>query len=188
MRNYSCLKKNIFKVNEFSLVPIREQDKFTIMKMRNEQTYHLRQNKQLTIEEQNNYFSNIISKLFQAEQPNQILFSFLKDNECVGYGGLVHINWIDKNAEISFIMKTKLEEKKFHFYWTIYLSLIEMVAFNQLQFCEINTYAYDLRPKLYCALEDSGYIKKNQSNSNLILDNKPIKIIVHSKKNINENN
>jgi hypothetical protein len=33
-----------------------------------------------------------------------LLFSFLKNGECIGYGGLVHINWIDQNAEISFMI------------------------------------------------------------------------------------
>ena len=66
--------------------------------------------KKLTVEDQDAYFENIISTLFDQEQPKQILFSFLKDNKFIGYGGLVHINWIDKNAEISFLMNTE-EEK-----------------------------------------------------------------------------
>ena len=77
MRNYNCLKRNIFESNGFSLVPIRGQDKYMIMQMRNEQIYHLRQNKLITAQDQINYFSNVVSKLFDNEQPNQILFSFL---------------------------------------------------------------------------------------------------------------
>jgi hypothetical protein len=49
-------------------------------------------------------------KLFQLQKPNQILFSFLEENKCIGYGGLVHINWNDINGEISFIIDTKLEK------------------------------------------------------------------------------
>ena len=53
------------------------------------------------------------SKLFETDQPYQILFSFLKNNEFIGYGGLVHINWEEKKAEISFLLNTKINEKLF---------------------------------------------------------------------------
>jgi len=113
MIKYKCLNQNEFNFNEYKIVPIRFEDRLDIMKWRNEQIYHLRQVKPLTIDDQNNYFNNVISKLFEQEKPNQLLFSFLKNDVCIGYGGLVHINWIDKNAEISFIMNTELEEDYF---------------------------------------------------------------------------
>ena len=77
----------------------------------NEQIFHLRQFEPLTKIKQDLYFTNIVSKLFKEEQPNQILFSFLKNGECIGYGGLVHINWIDRHAEISFIINTILDNE-----------------------------------------------------------------------------
>ena len=75
--------------------------------------YHLRQDKPLTEEDQEAYFLNVVAKLFEQERPNQLLFSFLDGDKCIGYGGLVHINWIDKNAEISFIMNTSLEKSPY---------------------------------------------------------------------------
>tara|TARA_B110000908_G_C10158084_1_gene404629 strand:- start:415 stop:867 length:453 start_codon:yes stop_codon:yes gene_type:complete len=149
------------------------------MKWRNEQIYHLRQDKILTLEDQNNYFSNVISELFDQDNPKQILFSFLKNDICIGYGGLVNINWIDKNAEISFIMNTKFEHLFFYDYWYIYLKLIEDMGFKELNFNKLYTYAYDLRPKLYFVLEDSGYSKEKEINDG------PIKIVIHSKLNKN---
>lgn len=90
---YKALDTQCFSKENYSIVPIRFQDRLKIMEWRNEQMYHLRQTKALTEEDQNSYFENIVSKLFVLEKPNQILFSYLKDNECIGYGGLVHINW-----------------------------------------------------------------------------------------------
>ena len=52
MRFYKCLKKQIFSFNEYQLIPIRDQDKYAIMKWRNEQIYHLRQVKILDKETQ----------------------------------------------------------------------------------------------------------------------------------------
>ena len=98
MNYYKVLNKQVFYKDIYSIVPIRMEDRFDIIKWRNEQIYHLRQHKELTVENQENYFNEVISKLFEKEQPNQILFSFLENKICVGYGGLVNINWIDKNA------------------------------------------------------------------------------------------
>ena len=177
MNSYKALNKQEVNIGNFSIVPIRFEDRMDILKWRNEQLLHLRQDKPLTVIEQDNYFSNVISKLFETDQPNQILYSYLENGVCVGYGGLVHINWINKDAEISFIMNTKFEKQYFYKYWNIYLKLIEDVGFKELKFSKLYTYAYDLRPHLYVVLEDSGYSKEK------VINDKPIKIVVHSKYN-----
>jgi len=165
----------------FSIVPIRFEDRMDILKWRNEQIYHLRQAQILTIEMQDHYYDNTISKLFAQEQPDQILFSFMKDNVLVGYGGLVHINWIDKNAEISFIMKTELEKDSFDFFWMNYLFLLQKVAFDDLQFHKIFTYAFDLRPHLYKTLEKAGFNEETRLKEHCLFDGKFIDVVIHSK-------
>ena len=45
---YKCLSQNKFVFEDYKLVPIRYKDRLAIMKWRNEQIYHLRQNKPLT--------------------------------------------------------------------------------------------------------------------------------------------
>ncbi len=182
---YKCLNNQVFAVDGFKIVPIRFEDRFDILQWRNEQIYHLRQNKPLTIEDQDNYFSNVVSKLFEANQPNQILFSFLENEVCIGYGGLVHMNWIDKNAEISFIMKTEFESEYFITFWRKYLQLIEKVAFEELNFHKIFTYAFDLRPKLYEALLLNGFSEEVKLKEHCFFDNKYINVVIHSKINRN---
>ncbi len=157
MITYKILKNNIFVDGKYSLVPIRFEDRYNIMKWRNEQIYHLRQQKLLTKEDQDQYFEKVISKLFEQEQPDQVLFSFLEDEFCIGYGGLVHINWVDINAEVSFLMKTELEKKHFHEYWGIFLNLLRKIAFEEIKLHKIYVYAFDVRPHLYEALEKAGY-------------------------------
>lgn len=181
MRSYLCLSHSVFEDHSFSLVPIRDEDKYEIMTMRNEQMYHLRQAKPLTVEDQEAYFANVISKLFDARQPNQLLFSFLKNGEFVGYGGLVHINWVDRNAEISFIMKTELEKDHFEYFWKSYLSVLEKLAFQELNFDKIYTYAFDLRPKLYPVLENSGFTKEAVLEKQCFSNSEYIDVVIHSK-------
>lgn len=181
MREYKCLKKNVFVDGDFKIVPLRDEDKYSIMKWRNEQIYHLRQAKPLTTEDQEYYFGNVVSKLFEADKPTQILFSYLQNNICIGYGGLVHVNWVDKNAEISFIINTELEKDSFTFHWQQYLKLIEQIAFQELSFHKIFTYAFDLRPHLYTTIESVGYKKEAVLKEHCLFEGKFIDVIIHSK-------
>lgn len=182
MNKYKVLHKQHFKNGDYSIVPIRMEDQYAIMKWRNEQMFHLRQNKPLTREAQEVYFKDVVAQLFNKEKPDQILFSYLKGKTCIGYGGLVHINWIDRNAEISFIMDTKLEKSEFELHWTTYLSMIEDVGFNDLKLHKIFTYAYDLRPQLYTAIEKVGFAKEATLKEHCFFNNEFKDVIIHSKK------
>lgn len=181
---YKCLKTQSYSSGSYSIVPIRMEDRYEIMKWRNEQIYHLRQNEILTKEEQDNYFDRVVSGLFNADKPNQVLFSYLRDTQCIGYGGLVHINWIDQNAEISFIMDTSLENDFFVMHWDNFLKMIERVAFLELKFHKIFTFAFDLRPKVYVVLEESGFGEEARLQRHVLHRGEFIDVVIHSKFNL----
>lgn len=181
MDSYKVLKQQVFTIGKYSIVPIRYKDRMNIMKWRNEQMYHLRQSEPLTEASQNNYFDNVVKQLFNEERPKQILFSFLKNEECIGYGGLVHINHVDRNAEISFIMDTLLEKTRFKALWSIYLALIEKVSFEELKLHKIFTYAFDLRQRLYPALENAGFVKEAILKEHCFFENSYLDVVIHSK-------
>ena len=180
MRFYKCLTKQTYKLNEYEIVPIRHQDRYDIMQWRNEQIYHLRQSNPLDKASQDNYFDNTITRLFDKENPDQILFSYLENRNTIGYGGLVHINWIDQNAELSFIMKTE-EELQFNLHWSNFLTLIEQVAFEELKFHKIFTYAFDLRPYLYAVLHENGFQKEAILKEHCSYNGSFINVVIHSK-------
>ena len=181
MTSYKSLNKQIFTLGEYSIVPIRSGDRYDILKWRNEQMYHLRQNQPLTFEDQDHYFDKVIPELFEQNKPGQILFSYLKNEDCIGYGGLVHINWKDKNAEISFIMNTELEQNDFYKHWKIFLELIEEVAFEEIKLHKLHSYAFDLRPKIYEVLEIAGYKKEAVLKDHCLFNDDYIDVIIHSK-------
>lgn len=178
---YKVLKKQFFSDTKYKIVPIRFEDRYLIMQWRNEQIYHLRQNRPLTLEDQEKYFDTVVAKLFDQEQPSQILFSFLENDKCIGYGGLVHINWIDKNAEISFIMDTALEKDNFQKLWYDYLNLIEKVAFEELKLHKIFVYAFDLRPQLYEVLKKCQFIEDARLIEHCFFNDKFIDVLIYSK-------
>ncbi|MDX2281787.1 MAG: GNAT family N-acetyltransferase [Saprospiraceae bacterium] len=179
MSTYKVLNKQIHYEGDFSLVPIRMQDRYAIMQWRNEQIYHLRQHKPLTKADQDTYFENVVSKLFNQEKPVQILFSFLENDQCIGYGGLVHINWINNNAEISFLLDTDLEKTNFDFHYSNFLKLIEKVAFDELNLHKINTYAFDLRPFLYPILEKNKFEFEARLKEQIYFEGNYIDAVLH---------
>jgi len=180
MAKYLPLERQVFSHQQFSIVPIRSVDRFAIMNWRNEQIYHLRQSKLLTEADQEHYFENTVSQIFEQETPAQILFSYLENDTCIGYGGLVHINWLDMNAEVSFIMDTSLEAMYFEFHWSTYLNLIKQVAFKELKFHKLYTYAFDLRPNLYEVLEKNGFTKEARLKEHFQFNGEYRDVVIHS--------
>lgn len=181
MNSYKILKNLKFSSGRYAIVPIRSEDRYDIMNWRNEQMYHLRQSAPLTKEKQDNYFDSVISKLFEQDKPEQILFSYIEGEKCIGYGGLVHINWLDKNAEVSFIMDTSLEKNKFEYHWTIFLDLLEALAFKEFKLHKIFVYAFDLRPHLYLVLTKNKFFKDAVLKQHCLFDNKYLDVLIYSK-------
>ena len=101
---YFCLGKKTMQYGDYSLLPIQKKDMYAIKEWRNSQIDVLRQSKLLTNDDQDKYYMNVITPLFKLKQPDQLLFSYMKSKECIGYGGLVNINWQHKRAELSFLL------------------------------------------------------------------------------------
>ena len=181
MRQYKCLHINQFSEGNYSLVPIRDEDKYDILNWRNEQIDILRQQSPLTKEHQENYFKTTIAQLFEQAQPNQLLWSFLENGKLIGYGGLVHIDWQNKSAEISFLTETSRNNSKEQFIsdWTNYLFLIKQLA-KALRFNSIFTYAYDIRPNLYIALENSGFRETKRLKDFIEINNELKDVVIHT--------
>ena len=112
----------------------------------------------------------------------------LENEICVGYGGLVYINWENKTAEISFLIDTKKEKKFYKKYWKNFLIMLESIAFKAINLNEIYTYAYNIRKHLYAEFEKSGFTLKKKIKNKLKLDNKFIDIVIHSKKKLEYEN
>lgn len=176
---YKCLTQNEFELGKHKIIPIRYLDQREIMKWRNDQMYHLRQNSKLTEEDQDYYFHKVVHPLFSKEKPTQLLFSYLKNEELIGYGGLVHINWIERKAEVSFIMETSLEENEFDLHWSTYLYLLKKIAFEELKLKSLHTYAYDLRPFLYPTLEKNNFKVKEHLKDEIEIDGKKTDVFIH---------
>jgi RimJ/RimL family protein N-acetyltransferase len=78
-------------------------------------------------------------------------------------------------------MKTKLQEESFEYYWMNFIGLLENLAFKELHFHKIFTYAFDLRPHLYTVLQKCGFIEEARLSEHCYFDGKYIDVVIHSK-------
>jgi len=180
MESYKVLNKQQFNLGDYYLVPIRYIDRYLIMNWRNDQLFHLRQKEPLTKEIQDQYFKEVVNIEKTQNYPDQILFSLLRNDKCVGYGGLVHIDWLNKNAEISFVIETYNSTNNFVSIWVVFLTLLKQIAFKEISLHKIYTYAFDLRPKLYEALTISGFSFEGRLKDHVLLNSDYYDVVYYS--------
>ena len=178
---YSVLKNNNYQLGRYSAVPLREMDIFLIKKWRNEQIQVLRQNKILTDQDQLSYYKNHIIPSFSQKRPNIILFSYLYDNNCIGYGGLTNIKWQSKRAELSFLLDTKrcLYSKQYKIDFTNFISLIKKVTFNDLKFNRIFTETFAFRQAHIAILEENGFRLEGKMKQHVVINGEFVDSILH---------
>lgn len=179
--NYSCLSNQIFSFKDYQVLPLREEDIFEIKNWRNMQIDVLRQNKILTNEDQKNYFDKIILKSFTEENPKIILFSFLQGKICIGYGGLTNIDWLSKRAEISFLLNPENIKKNevYEDNFSAFLSLMKMVAFEELKFNRLFTETFNIRPLHISILERNGFKLEGVMKEHVLINGKFTDSLIH---------
>ena len=179
---YRSLHRNDYRHGRYRLLPIRLSDREAIRQWRNAQLNILRQAAPLTTEAQDAYFRDIVTPLFDAEQPGQLLFSLLLDEELIGYGGLVHIDWLAGRAEISFLLETgrNAHIPTFQADFAAYLHLLRQVAFEDLNLQKINTEAYDVRPYLTEVLEAEGFTEEARLPRHVQVAGQLVDTVFHS--------
>lgn len=178
---YKCLNQNQYLYQNYELIPIREEDIMLIKDWRNAQIAVLRQKKPLTEQAQRQYFEQVIWPTFIMDRPPQILFSFLKDNICIGYGGLVHISWEDKRGEVSFLLNPeRVENKKvYREDFLAYLHLLKEVAYKDLQFNRLTGETYDLRPYHVSIMEEAGFRLEGRMKRHIYHDGVYVDSLIH---------
>lgn len=183
LKKYSILTKNKILLGNYSITPLRKSDIQNIRKWRNEQMNILRQTITLTAKDQLNYYNKIIKKSFYVDKPNMILFSFLLDKNCIGYGGLVHIDWDSKRAEISFINNTNRSKTKIIYQkdLSVFLKLISNVAFSDLKLNELTAETYNVRLWTIAILEKLGFKREGTLKKHVMIDGKFYDSILHLK-------
>ena len=184
MRQYKCLNNVEWSKGSYKLTSLRDEDKYQILKWRNEQIDILRQKTLLTKDDQETYFKNVVGELFLKDKPGQILFSFFYENIFIGYGGLVHIDWESKNAEISFLIDTKRdnETELFIYDFKNYLQLLIDIGFNELKFIKLHTTVYDIpqRATYINTIKEIGFVEEAKLQKHILINGQLTNVFIYS--------
>jgi len=185
--HYECLPRKIITIDNFCLLSVRRQDISRIRIWRNAQLNVLRQDKEITEKEQNDYYKGNIFNQFKVDKPKNIIFSFLRDNILVGYGGLVHIKWGHSCAEVSFLAETEIagSEEDYNELLPSFLSAIKEIAFNDLKLNKLTAELYDIRPNYKKTLILNDFVVQEVLKKHVLIDSDYIDSIIFSCKNNN---
>ena len=141
--------------------PIHWEDREHIRRWRNAQIDVLRQAEPLSVVEQDRYFLEVVAPQLEMAHPPQILWAFEEDGVLIGYGGLVHIQWADRRAEVSFLTdEARLAPETFTRDWNGFLSLLASTASDALGFHKLTTETYEIRPLVIDILESNGFVRE----------------------------
>jgi len=181
MGPYKYLNSIKYKNGAYILTPLREQDIFRIKDWRNAQLDVLRQKSELTNEDQERYYHNIVKPTFTHPAPTQMLFSFLLNTECIGYGGITNIDWESKRVELSFLLDNKrvFIDTVYINEFSIFIALIKQLVFDDLLFNRIFTDTYDIRPLHISILEKNGFLFEGRMRQHVVINGKFVDSLIH---------
>jgi len=165
----------------YELKKIELADMEAIRVARNEQIDVLRQKHPISKEEQIAYFNNAVAVEQAKKNPQMILYSLFKDGLWIGYGGLVHIDWEHKRAEVSFLVATARaqDEKLYAQDFSNFLKLLTKIAFVDLKLHRLYTETFAFRKEHIQILEKFGFKKEGVLKEHLLIKGIPHHSIMH---------
>lgn len=178
---YIALKNNEWMLDNYTVLPLREQDIYDIMHWRNSQVDVLRQEKKLTRTDQEAYFQKIVQPGFAQASPGMMLFSFLQNDSCIGYGGLTNMSWTHKRAELSFLLDTERvsNDAVYKKDFSAFITLMKSILFTDLQFNRLFTETFDIRPLHISILEENGFVLEGRMRQHVLIDGIKTDSLIH---------
>jgi len=177
---YRCADLTGLQRGSITLRPIHWGDREPIRAWRNAQLDVLRQAAPLSEEDQDRYYDLVIRPQLDQEAPAQVLVAMLEDDRLVGYGGLVHISWPNRRAEISFMTEpSRLDEATFRSDWGLFLDLMIEVARDRLHLHRLTTETYEIRAIVLDQLDRAGFEREGILRQHVWLDDRYVDAVLH---------
>lgn len=178
---YRCLPYHFLEDRSFSLRAVQPADIEPIRRWRNAQIDVLRQRAPISEREQEEYFAREIWPTLNIEQPLNILLAYSHEGRLIGYGGLVHIAWDDRRAEVSFLLDPELarDTDGASARFATYLELIKQLAFQGLGFHRLVTETFDIRPAVVTTLEAAGFRLEGRLRDHVVIKGKRVDSLIH---------
>ncbi len=180
-RCYQILKCQELVAGPFSLRVVQDADIELIRRWRNDQLDVLRQAYPTSFEEQVAYFERKIWPSMNADRPENILLTYLEEGKPIGYGGLVHIAWEHRRAEISFLLDPSFTcaPRIYERYFSNYLTMIKAFGFSILGLNRLYTETYESRCWHIQILESNGFLLEGKLRQHVFIDDAGIDSLMH---------
>ena len=180
MFNFKFLKRKL-SLNSFSIENIKNSEIEKIRNWRNNSLKYLRQNSKISKKQQILYFKKKIFSQINLKKPNKILFSFKKNDVLIGYGGLVYISWENKNAELSFLLDPKFNDKKsYKIFFNNYIDLVIKFSFDRCGLKKIYTQTFSHRKINIELLKKKSFLKEGCLKNHIFKYNKFCDLVIQS--------
>lgn len=181
MKNYICMPRPKLQDGVLSIEAVQPCHIERIRQWRNEQMIILRQSVIITPTQQQEYYAMNVWPEMEVQQPKNILMIYQENDEPIGYGALVHIAWEHLRAEVSFLLNPYLVcgTGDISRYFASFLSLIKILAFDDLGFKRLFTETYAARIHHIAALEATGFRREGVLKHHVTVDGQPGDSIIH---------
>jgi RimJ/RimL family protein N-acetyltransferase len=178
---YACLRHQRFVNGIYSIRPVDDAHIEPIRVWRNEQITVLRQKDIISAQQQRDYYETKIWPAMTLPEPDNILMAFFERSRLIGYGGLVHIAWEHRRAELSFLLDTTLMEKSsvFRKLHQVFLNLIRLLAFEDLVLNRLYTETYSFRSDMIASLEHFGFQYEGEMRQHVRVNGSYVNSVIH---------
>lgn len=160
---------------------VQPTDIEAIRQWRNAQMDVLRQTAPISPEQQVRYFAEHVWPQAASPEPSQILLALESAEGLIGYGGLVHISWPNRRAEVSFLLTPDREKKPeiLIALFSRFLGLMKQLAFDDLGLRRLCTETFAHRTRHIAALEASGFCCEGRLREHVLVDGNPTDSFAH---------
>jgi RimJ/RimL family protein N-acetyltransferase len=178
---YVCMPRPKLDYGSFSVEAVQPRYIESIRQWRNAQMDILRQSTAITPEQQEAYFREYIWPDMRSLQPKNLLLAYMENGNFIGYGGLVHIAWEHRRAEVSFLLKTRLAgtQDDYNRYFPSFLKLMKILAFDDLGFERLYTETYAVREQYILALETMSFRCEGVLRHHVRINDQPVDSFIH---------
>lgn len=157
--SYKALAEEQWQFGGLLFRPLVFQDIEKIRRWRNSQTKYLRQQGPVSRLKQIIYFFSNVRKDMATKQPEKVLLGVVSREGLVGYCGLVHIDWMRNEAEVSFLLSDVNigEDAYTEIMTSALLCLCKVARSLGLKWLKTETYVFPEREKHIATLESFGF-------------------------------
>lgn len=178
---YCVMPRPVLSGQRITARAVEPEDIEPIRQWRNDQIDVLRQSRPIEPDEQLAYFERAIWPQKASSEPANILLSMFVGGRLVGYGGLVHIAWDYRRAELSFLLDpvvTRTEEDVADLFLD-WVRLMQQFSFDHLGLTRLTTETYAMRRLHIRILEQAGFLREGLLRQHVRVGGRPMDALVH---------